>query len=83
MNFHDRQNLNFLLNASEETIREWYHAASEDDREYASELLAAYAQEIRRDSANLRAIVEMDMIEFELADGDFTQADAVLSKFRL
>lgn len=83
MNSHDRQNLQFLLNASEQTLRQWYATVSEDDREYASELLAQYAQEIRRDSANLRSIVDMEMTEFELADSDFGEANAVLAKFRL
>lgn len=47
MNEHDRDNLNFLLKCSEEGLREWFEQASEDDRQYANELLDAYEEEIK------------------------------------
>ena len=47
MTEHDRDNLNFLLKCSEESLRDWYEQASEDDRAYANELLDAYEEEIK------------------------------------
>lgn len=46
MTEHDRDNLNFLLKASEEGFKEWYENASEDDLAYANELLEEFAEEI-------------------------------------
>lgn len=46
MNQHDRDNLDFLLNASPAVIEDWYEQMSDDDIEYAFELLAAYSQEL-------------------------------------
>lgn len=39
MNKHDRKNLEFLLNADRDTLRDWYDSVDEDDHEYAMELL--------------------------------------------
>lgn len=46
MNQHDRDNLDFLLSASPEVIEDWYEQMSEDDIQYAFELLEAYSQEL-------------------------------------
>ena len=46
MNQHDRDNLDFLLNATPEIIQDWYEQMSDDDIEYAFELLEAYSQEL-------------------------------------
>ncbi len=46
MNQHDRDNLDFLLGASPEVIEDWYEQMSDDDIEYAFELLEEYAQEL-------------------------------------
>jgi hypothetical protein len=46
MNQRDRDNLNFLLQATSESLSAWYAQASEDDLEYADELLNFYAQEL-------------------------------------
>ena len=46
MNQHDRDNLNFLMTAADEVLREWYSMASEDDLIYAQELLSAYEMEL-------------------------------------
>lgn len=46
MNQHDRDNLDFLLNASPEVIQDWYEQMDEDDILYAFELLEAYSQEL-------------------------------------
>jgi hypothetical protein len=60
MNEHDRANLNFLLNASNEVLKDWESKMPEDDLEYAQELLNLYALELRERSAEL-------LIEAELA----------------
>jgi len=46
MNEYDRENLEFLLNADEETLADWYDTVDVDDHEYASELLAQYSEEL-------------------------------------
>lgn len=46
MNQRDRDNLNFLMTASDEVLREWYSLANEDDLTYAQELLSAYEREL-------------------------------------
>ena len=46
MNQHDRDNLDFLLNATPEIIQDWYEQMSDDDIEYAFELLEAHSQEL-------------------------------------
>lgn len=42
----DQANLQFLLTLTSEALANWYAQASEDDIEYASELLDAYEQEL-------------------------------------
>lgn len=54
MNKRDRDNLQFLMNAGEEVLAEWFKQADADDVEYAEELLAAYE-------------TELDQAAFELA----------------
>ena len=46
MNLNDRNNLNFLMNATPQALLEWYDTASEDDLIYAQELLDAYQMEL-------------------------------------
>lgn len=46
MNQRDQENLNFLLSVGEAGLREWYDQASEDDIEYAQELLSAYEMQL-------------------------------------
>ena len=46
MNLNDRNNLNFLMTATPQALREWYDLASEDDLIYAQELLEAYQMEL-------------------------------------
>jgi len=47
MTRHDWDNLQFLLNASPETLCHWYDNVEVDDHEYASDLLALYGEELR------------------------------------
>lgn len=74
MNAHDRENVNFLLNASKEDMEEWYRYATEDDY--------AYAMEILREARTELELRELELIDDE-ANHDVEEANAVLSKFRL
>jgi hypothetical protein len=73
MDDYDRSNLLFLLNASPEVLEDWWDTVDEDDREYASELLTTYAEELRvRQSF-------MDAEDVELTP----DASSYLEKFKL
>ena len=63
----DRDNLNFLLNASPAVMQDWDEQADEDDRTYAQELLDAYAEELRIQARDLRIEAEMSLM-FEYPD---------------
>ena len=39
MKNRDKKNLKFLMNASPETLKDWYNQSDEDDKVYALELL--------------------------------------------
>jgi hypothetical protein len=63
----DRDNLNFLLNASPSVMAEWDAQADEDDRVYAQELLDAYAKELQIQALDLRIEAQMSLM-FEYPD---------------
>ena len=63
----DRDNLNFLLNASPSVMAEWNAQADEDDLEYARELLDAYAEEMRLEAKDLLIEATMSLM-FEYPD---------------
>lgn len=58
MNKHDKDNLNFLLTASKETLNDWYASVSEDDIHYAFELLQMAKTELM-----LKELEFMDEVE--------------------
>ena len=66
MNQHDRDNLDFLLNASPAVIQDWYNKVGDDDILYAFELLEM-AQE--------------ELIEQQIAGSDLSDARAIISKY--
>lgn len=73
MTEHDRQNLNFLLTASQKTLKLWYDTVSEDDKQYAYELLDTYRKELK---------IKVALFEDEVTDT--TQANILLENiFRL
>lgn len=74
MNDWDRDNLNFLLNASKETLEEWHFYADEDDYRYALELL--------NEARNELALRELELIDSEAVE-DVSDAQAVLARFTL
>lgn len=46
MNDYDKNNLNFILNLPDKEIPIWFNTISEDDRNYALELLRDYRTEL-------------------------------------
>lgn len=74
MNEWDRDNLDFLLNASFADMEEWWQYATQEDIEYADRLFKQARNEIE--------VQLMDLLESN-EDQDLTQANAVLAKFRL
>ena len=72
MNDWDKDNLNFLMTASKEVLKDWAYQADEDDWAYAFELLK-------------RASAELDVKLMEVEDdvGDLTLANNLLKKFAL
>lgn len=78
MNDHDKENLNFLLTASPEVLKDWYDSVEEDDHMYAQELLAMYSEEIEQNQAleELEAGFEAKLAEMNA----FPMVEALLSK---
>ena len=63
----DRDNLNFLLNASPSVMAEWNAQADAEHLDYARELLDAYAEEMRLEAKDL--LVESKMaLMFDFPD---------------
>lgn len=76
MNDHDKENLRFILTASEEVLYDWWDKISDDDKDYAQELLRAYRREL----------VQLEVYYKELTEQGGTglgEAKAVLKKFTL
>lgn len=74
MNDWDRNNLNFLLTATPKVMQKWHEHASQDDYNYAMELLQAAQTELELQS--------LDQIDCEVGH-DLSAAKSVLSRFRL
>jgi hypothetical protein len=74
MNDWDRDNFNFLMNASKETLEEWHFYADADDYKYALELLQTARNEL--------AMKELAIIDDEAVE-DLSQAQSILRGFQL
>jgi hypothetical protein len=72
MNDHDRNNLQFILSLDEKAYDEWTASLSEDDVDYALELLKAARTEVMMQAASFADEVE-----------DCTEANAILKGFML
>lgn len=70
-NERDHDNLTFLLNATTDTLTQWYSTASSTDIDYAMELLLAFRS-------------ELEVREVELSDhvDDVSDAAKVLQRFQ-
>lgn len=66
MNQRDKDNLDFLLNASPEVIQDWYNTVEDDDILYAFELLEMAKEEL---------------IEQQMVGNDLSEARAIISKY--
>ena len=69
MNAHDRDNLDFLLAADSETIRDWAGKMGSDDIAYAQELLLQHSADLRERSREILVEAEMARLanSYELA----------------
>lgn len=74
MNDWDKDNLNFILNISPETLRDFLSIMSPDDVAYAFELIRT-----------AKAEIIVDQMEYDEVNSDIelSDASAVLSKFTL
>lgn len=76
MNDWDRDNLNFILNTTDEDFIDWMEQADSDDIDYAIRLIHEHKQELA-----LKETVLLD--EWSEEQIDLTEANDVLNKFRL
>ena len=70
MNAHDRNNLMFLMHASKEQLAIWSLTVTEDDLDYAMELLKQYSAEM--------TVREMELDE--MFDEGMAESTAVLER---
>ena len=78
MNQHDRKNLEFLLAAEPDVIRDWARKMQGDDIVYAQELLLQHAADLRERSREI--LVEAEMARL---DNSYDLAGEYLRKFTL
>ena len=67
MDKQDRDNLDFLLNATPEVIQDWYNTMDDDDIVYAFELLE---------------LAKEELIEQQMAGNDLSDVRALILKYR-
>lgn len=77
MNNWDRNNLNYLMSLSEEEFDEFMATMPDDDIQYAIELIQT------RQAENLVELEELRDIVFKENGMDLSQAQSVLTRFRL
>jgi len=76
MNEHDRSNLEFLLNASPDVIKDWESKVEADDIEYAQELLNQFALELREQALALKIECKMTL------ESNYPEANRVIDRIR-
>lgn len=72
MNQHDLNNLEFIMSLDVNSIKQWWDSISEDDREYAMELLECQKRILVEKKTNI--CLDADIT-------DMTQAKQLLSKW--
>lgn len=72
MNQHDKDNLEFLLNSTPASLKNWYDSVDGDDHEYALELIRLHSSEI--------ILSELELIDEQ---EDLSVAAKYLAKFKL
>jgi hypothetical protein len=80
MDDHDRANLEFLLTATPEALKEWSEEVTQDDLDYAQELLDAYQLELDQ-RVQMIGITETHSKEFEQAIVDAQARGSVYWEF--
>jgi hypothetical protein len=75
MDKQDRDNLDFLLNSDPETLFVWYKTVSQEDIEYAEELLGKYSKEL--DERQVAVDTELALMGLT----EYPDAEQVLRKF--
>ena len=75
MNNWDRDNLNFILNTTDEAFSDWMLQADSDDIDYALELISKHREEIYLKEYLLKC----DNVEIL----DTEEASTVLQKYRI
>ena len=78
MNAHDRKNLDFLLTAEIDVIRDWAGKMDADDIIYAQELLMQHADDLRERSREILIEAKMQRDRSSL-----DQAREILNRFTL
>lgn len=69
MNKHDRSNLEFLLSLDASAFEKWYDTVDQDDIEYAQELMAMAAEELREQARALKIECELAVMDkYSLAE---------------
>lgn len=79
MNDHDKNNLNFLLTASDQELKVWYDKTTELEHEYANELLRRYYVEVAETAQEL---LEEWTLDSMTEHNSFPDAELVLLKFK-
>jgi hypothetical protein len=74
MNDWDRNNLEFLLHASPEVIKDWESKVTADDIAYAHELLNQFAVELKEQAQALRIEAELSLLQ------EYNEANAILDR---
>jgi hypothetical protein len=72
VNQHDLNNLEFIMSLDVNSIKQWWNSISEDDREYAMELLEHQKRILIEKKTNICLDAEIT---------DMTQAKQLLSKW--
>lgn len=75
MNQHDRDNLNFLMSAKPEVLKDWYSKMTDDDISYAFELLEMASQEIDERALTLRIDCEIELMNNKYPEAGRVIAD--------
>jgi hypothetical protein len=88
MNDRDKKNLDFLLSASSETIRNWFEQMNVEDHEYASELMHLHKKELNKKELEVDLKIEFlnqERIELELEflEENYKEAQQSLNKYFL
>jgi hypothetical protein len=78
MDDHDRKNLEFLLNASPVELETWSKEVTQDDLDYAQELLDAYQLELNE---RVAALGTTTSAEFEQAIVDAEARGSIYYEF--